>query len=74
VRLNSHQCIGRSRQARRPQQSQKPVRSIYQVINNGLLLLPFFWNSYSRHCIVGSTLEVVHLHLIPCNGDLVTLQ
>jgi hypothetical protein len=74
VRLNSHQCIGRSCQARRPQQSQKPVRSVYQAINNGLPLLPFFWNSYARHCIVGSTLEVIQLHLIPCNGDLVTLQ
>jgi hypothetical protein len=74
VRFNSHQRIGCSRQASRPQQSQQPVRSIYQAINNGLLLLPLFWNSYARHCIVGSTLEVVQLHLIPCNGDLVILQ
>jgi hypothetical protein len=74
VRFNSHQCIGRSRQARRPQQSQQPIRSIYQAINNGPLLLPLFWNSYARHCIVGSAFEVVQLHLIPCNGDLVTLQ
>jgi hypothetical protein len=35
VRLNYHQRIGRSRQARYPQQSQKPVRSVYQAINNG---------------------------------------
>jgi hypothetical protein len=74
MRLNCHQRISRCRQASHPQQSQQPVRSIYQAINNGLLLLPFFWNSYARHCIVGSTLEVVQLHLIPCNGDLVTLQ
>jgi hypothetical protein len=44
------------------------------VIHNGLLLLPFFWNSYASNCIVGSALEVLQLDLIPCNGDLVTLQ
>jgi hypothetical protein len=74
VRLNSHQRISRSCQASRPQQGQQPVRSIYQAINNGPLLVPLFWNSYSRHCIVGSTLEVVQLHLIPCNSGLVILQ
>jgi hypothetical protein len=29
------------------------------------LLLPFRQNSYASHCVVGSTLEVILLHLIP---------
>jgi hypothetical protein len=74
VGLDSHHRIGRSRQTILPRQKQQPVRSVYQAIDAGLLLIPFLQNRYARHCIIGRTLEAVQLHLIHCNGNLVTLQ